>query len=131
MNLFKQFSTFAVVGAIGTSGHYLTLLILVEYFMISPIIASTAGFSVGAVINYFLNYFLTFKSSRRHREAMPRFILFASIGALLNALLMQTGITMGMNYLFAQIFATAMVLGVNFYLNRRWTFSEIPGREIP
>jgi putative flippase GtrA len=120
----KQFVLFAGLGAVGTAGHYLTLVVLVELFQVGPVAASTAGFIVGAFSNYFLNYHFTFASSRRHAEAMSRFFTIAALGAGMNLIIIYaaTGI-LYLHYLVAQAVATVLVLLWNFLLNKFWTFA--------
>lgn len=121
----RQFFVFAGVGAIGTLGHYLTLIVLVEIAAMQPVLASTAGFVVGALINYVLNYRYTFNSSKPHRQALLQFFIVAIIGAVLNSLIMYIGtVTLTLNYLLAQIIATGLVLIQNFILNKTWTFAS-------
>lgn len=120
----KQFLTFAGVGAIGTTGHYVTLIVLVELFEILPVYATTVGFIVGALINYFLNYKYTFRSDKPHTEALIKFLVVAIIGAGINSLIMYVGTSFtGLNYIIIQFVATGLVLLWNFLLNKFWTFS--------
>ncbi|MGD8569276.1 MAG: GtrA family protein [Gammaproteobacteria bacterium] len=121
----QQFVTFAGVGAIGTAGHYLTLILLVQAFDVIPVTASSVGFLVGAVINYILNYRYTFRSDKRHSEAMLKFFIVAAIGAALNGFIMYLGTEVGdIHYLLVQIGATGTVVFFTFVLNRLWTFAE-------
>ena len=121
----KQFITFAGVGAIGTAGHYLTLLILVQIFLLNPVLATTIGFIVGALINYQLNYNVTFKSNKPHYETMIKFFTIALISGVLNSYLMFIGLKLtSLNYFIIQIFATTLVLVLNFVFNKIWTFAE-------
>lgn len=121
----RQFIRFTGVGAIGTGVHYLTLIVLVQGAAAPPVPASVAGFVLGALTNYFLNYRYTFNSNHRHREAMTRFFVVALAGLVLNTLVMQlaTG-WLALHYLIAQVLATGMVLVWNFTGNRMWTFRE-------
>lgn len=119
----RQFLQFALVGAVGTAGHYLTLILLVEVIGWTPVIATSCGFVVGALINYILNYHFTFRSSQPHHVALSRFLLVALLGALVNTGLMYLlHQQLEMYYLLAQVLATAVVLVLNFVLNRNWTF---------
>jgi putative flippase GtrA len=119
----KQFILFAAIGGIGTAGQYVTLIALVETQLLKAIPASVVGFSVGAVINYFLNYKFTFNSNKSHKEAMTKFFIVAVIGALINTGLMYVGINrLHIYYLLAQIVATGIVLLWNFTANKLWTF---------
>jgi putative flippase GtrA len=119
------FVRFAGVGVIGTLAHYVTLVLLVEIFGAGPVTASSSGYLVGALINYLLNYFYTFRSNRRHIEALPRFYLVAAVGFVFNGTIMFLLVRLlNVNYLVAQIVATTIVLVWNFIANKIWTFTE-------
>lgn len=123
----RQFCSYATIGAVGTAGHYTTLIICVELLAIRPILASTFGFIVGAVINYFLNYFLTFRSSKKHHEALPKFMITATVGMLLNLLIMSLALKILMlYYLLAQVVSTLLVMTWTFAINKIWTFADKP-----
>lgn len=119
----KQFTRFAACGAVGTLAHYLLLILLVHGWRSSAVTASSAGFVLGAAVNYALNYRYTFRSTKSHREVMWKFIAVASIGALINTALMSL-LThhSNLHYLLSQLIATAVVLVWNFMVNRIWTF---------
>lgn len=120
----RQFIVFSMMGTIGTAGHYLTLVLLVELLEQSASIATTAGFIVGAIINYILNYHITFKSNKSHREALLKFLLIAAIGATINTFIMYIGTSIvHFHYLLVQVFATLIVLAWNFSINKIWVFS--------
>ena len=125
MKTSHQFFIFAGVGAIGTAGHYATLILLVQVLHTDPVIATTIGFVVGALINYVLNYRITFNSDKRHRETLTKFFSVACLGAVINGLIMTAGINIFyMHYLVIQIIATCIVLSLNFIANKYWTFAE-------
>jgi putative flippase GtrA len=120
----RQFIIFSMMGAIGTGGHYLVLVLLVELFNQSASISTTAGFIVGAFINYILNYHITFKSIKPHREALVKFLLIAAIGAIINTMIMYFGTNiLHYHYFLIQIIATLLVLIWNFTVNKIWVFS--------
>lgn len=120
-----KMTAFGLVGIIGTGAHYLTLVALVEAVSIDPVVATTLGFVVGATINYILNHRYTFKSTKGHLDAGPKFFLIAIFTGLLNGLLVHVGIHWaGFNYLLTQVFATLVVFFVNYALNSVWTFCE-------
>lgn len=122
----RQFLSFATVGAIGTAAHYATLIAAVSLGL-GPVSASAIGCTVGAAVNYVLNYHVTFRSRLAHRQSVPRFALIAAASLLLNTLLMAVGVDrLGLHYLVAQIFATGVVLCCNFALSRIWAFNETP-----
>ena len=120
-----RLATFGMVGIAGTLAHYTTLIFLVEIGNLNPTAATTAGFGVGALVNYLLNHRYTFNSSKAHRDSGPKFALIAIATGLLNTLMVYAGVDiLGFNYLLVQIVATATVFLLNFILNSIWTFRE-------
>lgn len=120
-----QFLIFAGIGVIGTSGHYAVLILLVHALHVEPVLATTLGFVVGALINYVLNYRITFKSNKKHREALSKFLAVAGSGAVANGVIMSVGVnTFDVHYLIMQLLATGVVLAFNFFANKYWTFSD-------
>jgi putative flippase GtrA len=123
--ILKQLIKFTGVGVFGTAVQYVTLFLLVQIADIHPVVASTAGFMLGAFVNYHLNYIYTFRSSKSHFEAMPKFFSVAAVGLFLNGVIMQFFIGyFSIAYIFAQLIATGLVLLWNFTANRMWTFME-------
>jgi len=123
-NIYKQLFLYSVIGAVGTVGHYAVLITLVEIFDQAPLIATTFGFIVGALINYILNYYLTFRSKKSHVEALLKFLIVATVGAGINSLIMYLGTEyVALHYMLAQIIATLLVLLWSFAVNKYWTFS--------
>lgn len=121
----KQFFLFATIGAVGTAGHFLTLILLVELAGLSAVWATTAGFIVGALINYALNYHFTFRSDKAHSETMLKFFIVATVGAVLNVMIIFVGVdVLKLFYLFAQVIASSVVLLWTFTANKLWTFAE-------
>jgi len=119
-----QFATFSAIGAVGTAVHYSLLLTAVELLGITPLYGTTAGFIAGAMTNYLLNYHITFRSNKRHAEALAKFVVVAIAGAILNVGVMYAGTTyLQLYYIVSQIIATTLVLLWNFAANRLWTFS--------
>lgn len=120
-----QFAAFCGVGALATAVHYTLLVALVELAGVGAVAASSAGAALGALVGYALNRRYTFRSGRRHGEALPRFAATAAAGWLLNAAVMYVATqVLGLHYLAAQVLATGIVLAWNFGMNRAWTFAE-------
>ena len=123
--MLSQFIRFAGVGILGTIAHYTTLLALVQTMNVNAVISSCIGFVAGALVNYHLNYRYTFRSAKRHSEAMVKFFTIALIGLLINAFIMYCSVEiLRFQYLLSQMAATAVVLFWNFTGNRSWTFRE-------
>ncbi len=123
IQIVRQFLLFTVVGAIGTIVQYLILVILSSLFSVWPVISSGVGFVTGALVNYFLNYYITFGSSKAHLIACARFFSIALVGLCLNTIIMYVIIKYAsIHYLVAQLLATGIVLIWNFTANKCWTF---------
>ncbi len=125
MKTSQQFFIYAGIGAIGTVGHYATLILLVQVIHTGPVIATTIGFVIGAIINYLLNYRITFNSNKRHRETLTKFFSVAGLSAVINTVIMLAGINVfDAHYLIVQLIATCIVLVLNFITNKYWTFAD-------
>lgn len=119
----RQFLKFALIGGSATGIQYLILVLLTELAGINPVVSSTLGFMVSVAFNYLGNYYFTFTSAVPHRSAAPKFLVIASVGLVINALVMSilTEAT-AVPYLAAQVLATGAVMFWNFFLNRHWTY---------
>lgn len=119
---FSRIVRYGLVGAVGTVAQYAVLVGSVSTHIATPVVASTAGAVVGAIINYILNAKFTFNRTG-HAQALPRFALIAIAGALVNGVLMKILIhAAGLNYMIAQVLATLIVLGLTYSMNSVWTF---------
>lgn len=125
VSLAKRFAQFSGVGAVATLVHYMVLIALVQLFSTNAVVASSAGALAGACVAYTLNYRYTFRSDKRHVEALSKFMLVAAVGFLVNGVCM-VALTeiLGFHYLFSQIVTTAIVLVWTFSGNQFWTFRE-------
>lgn len=124
MQRIRQFVSFTAVGAIGTAAHYLVLVTGVELLGTDPVSTSFFGALIGALCNYFINHSVTFKSDVAHSWGLPRFLMVAALGLALNTVLMAVLVNgLGINYLLAQVLATAAVLAWNFLGSVLWAFN--------
>lgn len=118
-----KFLKFLIVGGLCTALQYVILIALVEGLGLFATLASTAGYVVSSAVNYYLNYSFTFRSDARHGRSIPRFLLIAGCGLLLNGAITYLGTAVfGLHYLLAQVAATIVALLWNFLANLRWTF---------
>lgn len=119
----KQFSRFFIVGALSALIQFSILISLVEFLFIKPIWASTFGYIAGALVNYTLNHYFTFKSSLSHKKSLVRFTLNSLFGLFLNFLLMKIFLIYYV-YILSQILASGVILFWNFLIHRYWTFGH-------
>lgn len=108
----------------GTALHYAVLILLVTGFDCDPAMGAMAGATCGAAFNYWLNHRFTFRSDRPHREALPRFLLMAGMGILLNGIIVKVLTLATVNFLVSQVGATLIILIMNFFLSKVWIFRQ-------
>jgi putative flippase GtrA len=77
INLKKDVIYFIAVGAISTLLQYVSLFFLVEYTNTSLVLSSIIAYSIGALSNYLLNYFVTFNSNEPHLKVLLKSSLIA------------------------------------------------------
>jgi putative flippase GtrA len=118
----SQIFKFILVGGTGTALHYVVIILAVAVLSVPPGYAAFIGASVGAFANYLLNRRFTFDSRRPHRETLPRFVLMASAGAVLNGIAVGMLSITGMHFLLAQAIATVSILILNFVVSKTWIF---------
>ncbi|MES2831334.1 MAG: GtrA family protein [Pseudomonadota bacterium] len=116
--------TFLVVGGFTTGMQYAVMALLIYFAGMSIVLASAIGFIVSAIVNYFLNARLTFRSKKAHGNTMPRFVATAGIGLLLNSLVLAGLTSVGIHVALAQVIATICVLIWNYTINAIWTFKH-------
>jgi len=120
----RKFTLFVFVGVTCTAIQYAILIALVSLRDWQVTLASTLGFIVSALVNYTLNYFVTFKATRSHFVTLPRFAFMAGTGLALNAGILQVGLTYSaLPYLWIQVAATIIVLFWNFIGSLKWSFA--------
>ncbi|MGH8203624.1 MAG: GtrA family protein [Steroidobacteraceae bacterium] len=121
----RRMLSFAAIGGIATALQYAILILLVEVLSVTALVASSIGFACSAALNYWLNYHLTFRSSKPHSDSGPKFMMIAAVGLGINSGIVAIGTEVArVNYLVVQVVATAFVLAWNFLANSAWTFAK-------
>jgi putative flippase GtrA len=78
---------------------------------------------VGAVIKYWLNYSMAFRSSAPHAHAVLRYILMLAVFLGMNTALFATlHRALGLHYLVAQVLTTILLIAPGYLVSRRWVF---------
>jgi putative flippase GtrA len=114
---------YGAAGIAGTVAHYTVLILLVQLQGAEPVAASTFGAATGAIVNYWLNHRITFRSTVPHQRAFIRFMFVAAAGMIINAATLFVAVRqLGVHYLLGQVAATGVAFLVTYELNRRWTF---------
>ncbi len=121
---FFQLICYGGMGLIGTGVHYIAFLSCIRLNLLDPVFASNFGYVLGAVTNYFLNYYITFKHNSDHIKTIVKFFIVAFIGLGVNYSIFSVSFTyFELHYLISQIIATGMVFGLTFVMNKLWTYN--------
>lgn len=121
-----SFLKFVAIGGFSTGVQYLIAAVLHLAFGVSVVVASSVGFLVSTVLNYFLNKRLTFGADSSHKSSAPKFALAAATGLTLNTLSMFLFLRAGVPAVGAQLITTMGVLVWNYTINGLWTFRKPP-----
>ncbi len=110
-------------GGIATASHYAVTTVAVEAGHLRPLLATVAGFAVGACVKYWLNYSVAFRSKARHSVASARFAVALAILFALNAgvfAVLNEGLRL--HYLVALVATTVILIWPGYWLHREWVF---------
>lgn len=119
---FAEIMRFVMTGGLATLSHWLTMALLILAGML-PSLATAIGALVGAVVNYLMQKAYTFRSSRSHRVALPRYVAACIVLWLANLLLFML-----LHRLFyvpvmpAQFLTTGFVALLSYWLYRGMVF---------
>lgn len=124
--ILRQFLRFAAVGLSGTAVQYACVAVAMAMSGKSATVAASAiGYILGSVVNYVLNYFLTFGSGKSHVEAASKYFAVLAIGWCLNLGLMSVFVhRWDWHPWLSQLLTTGIGLCWNFIGSKLWVFRE-------
>jgi len=119
------FLRYVISGGTAMAVHFAVLIVLVELVGTDATLASATGFCTASLVNYTLQYYWTFKAQGAHRVTFFRYVGVTSMTLVINTVLFWfLNVHVGMGYLGAQAISISVVVGINFYINQRFTFSH-------
>jgi putative flippase GtrA len=119
----RSFVLYVVSGVASVATHYAFTIATVEILGWRALFATSAGFMVGAVTKYFMNYFLAFESEEPHGSAIPRFaVMLLALFALNAAIFWTLHEHYGLHYMVAQVLTTGILVPIGYVINRVWVF---------
>lgn len=122
VKLSNQLFFFLAIGASSALVHIVTVLNLVSYAQLSPLLANIFAFLIAFNVSYLGHKYLTFAGLENSKQlSLPHFFLVASSGGIINeclyyALLHYTQL----NYLIALVLVLGLVAVYSFILSRFW-----------
>lgn len=119
-----QFGRYGISGGAAVGTHLAVLAALVELAGSPPTMASAIGFVCGTLVNYALQHRFVFARSSGHALYFPRYVAVTLATMTLNtALFWALSSELGVFYLASQVITIAVVVPVNFAINRSFTFA--------
>ncbi|MBL4307083.1 GtrA family protein [Vibrio fluvialis] len=120
---YKQIIIFAIIGAINTVLHAVTLVSCVELLTIDSTLANAIAFMAANIFSYFANSKITFKSV----VSLKRYISFFSasiLSLLLTLTISYVSNFYGFHYLIGFGFIIVLVPAISFIIMKFFVFSE-------
>jgi putative flippase GtrA len=113
---------YGVIGASSAAVHILTVLCLVTYLQLQPLIANIFAFLLAFNVSFLGHKYFTFSKLHDQKKlSLPHFFLVASSGGILNELLYFILLHYTtLNYLIALILVLGIVSIYSFVLSRFW-----------
>ncbi|WP_243278166.1 GtrA family protein [Clostridium yunnanense] len=119
-----RFIRFGIVGVMNTLITIIAFWILGK-FGINYILANTLSYLIGVVNSYFLNSKWVFKVNAKNSERSVKFVIINLIVlAINNCLLILFVSKFSLDKHVAQILVIGICMVLNYFLNKKWTFSE-------
>ncbi|REL31119.1 GtrA family protein [Thalassotalea euphylliae] len=117
---------FIGVGGVATICQYCLLIMFVEFASLALLTSTMLSYCLSTLLNYWLNYYFTFTSNQAHARVLPRFVLVALVGLLINTSVFALfSLVLNFYYLVAQVAATLFALIWNYGANKLWTFKRV------
>lgn len=115
------FSLHVITGVFAVVAHY-SLMWLVLRVDAEPVVASSIGFTAGALVRFQLSYTRVFSPTIGIPSAALRFVFALACQMLANALLLAALIQTGMNLWASQVVVTVLMTVGNYLIYRLWVF---------
>ncbi len=99
------------------------IIFILVYLGVIAEISNVIGYIFGFFLSYFLNKSYNFKSQKRHRDELPKFLLSMGISYILNLItLVVLYRFLDVNVYMSQLFAGAVYTLSGYFFAKRWVF---------
>lgn len=120
----KKILKFGIIGVINTLISICCYFVLVKVG-VHYILANIISYLIGLLNSYYWNKKWVFKYKEKHIAVFVKFIIVNIVVLGINTLSLFLCVhTLGINQYFAQLIATAIGMGINYFLNSKWTFES-------
>lgn len=126
----RSLPRFLVIGGLATLAHWGVMAQLL-HLGASPYLATGWGALTGLALNYLGQHRLAFRSTLRHRVALPRYLAAAGTGWLLNLGAFAAALAILDTVALAQVLATGGVALINYLIADGFVFHEQSSQDLP
>ncbi|MBU2366792.1 MAG: GtrA family protein [Alphaproteobacteria bacterium] len=120
---FPEIAKFVIVGGVNTCCSLSVIFFASAILGCSPYVANLLGYIVGVCFSYLMNRTWTFRSSRSHQAAIPRFLIVFAVSYACNLLTLHMLMDI-IGEFPAQLAGAAIYVGVSFVGSRLFTFTD-------
>ena len=113
---------FIISGGSATISHLSAMAFLV-WIGVTPLISTSAGVIVGAIVNYVLQYYYTFDANVDHKKSIKNYIITVGLSFTSNFILFWVFHHLfGINIIFSQLLTSATVAIQNYIIYKKFVF---------
>lgn len=124
---FLQFFRYLLCGGTATVTDVSILFVLTHFFTVNYLVAAALAFITGMTVNYILNTILVFKSTGKVHREYPLFALVGIGGLVWTEIILWVLVDKLHFYVMvAKAVAVVVVLNWNFFMRKKYVFSEDP-----
>lgn len=117
-----EFIRFAIIGGVSAGVYFVGLYFLLGAF--SLVVSAVAAYASAMVVNYLCQRAWTFKSDRRHDEALPRYLVVQLGGMALNAGTLEFFTTqVEAQIAVGQAIALCVIAAWSYLMQKVWVFT--------
>jgi len=121
--LFLQLFRFGVVGLTAAGIHFSTVVLLVQYLSIAPLVANIIGFIISFQMSYWGHRVWTFNATDiLHRDAFPKLVLVQILNFIANEILFYIFLSLHFPYQLALLIVLTVLPVFTFISSKLWVF---------
>ncbi|NOY72953.1 MAG: GtrA family protein [Gammaproteobacteria bacterium] len=119
-----QLIRFALSGGLATASHWFVMVLLINTGTTS-VTATAVGAFIGAIVNYILQYKITFQSNAAHRSTVQPYIAVCTLMWIANLLFfLILHHTIQLSTIHAQGITSFVVALMSYFLYKRIVFND-------
>ena len=113
---------FIISGGSATISH-LSVMALLVWIGVNPLLSTSVGVIVGAVVNYILQYYFTFNANVNHKKSIRNYIVTVALSFTSNFILFLVfHHLLGIEVLYSQLLTSATVAIQNYIIYKKFVF---------